>query len=156
MAQINRSGLAYIIELYNFINSDLTKNDLLIRVNKDENNIGSLEFTQDGIWTMLPDFLNEVIVVPNGFRSGRVSKKDLIKLYNDLSYICDRDGRVPDYLTNSIPCPEIFGFSVYSRYPISPVPGAHFIQSFKFKVRYNKLIIWLRDLKSRVRIKLNL
>lgn len=123
-------GINYIIRLYNFINSRLIKSEVKVRLNNNR-----LEFTQDGLWVLLPDELSEVMVVPSNFKEGYIRKSDLIKLYDELKYICSINGRIPDYYTNSIVSPEKFGFTVWSNYIDQNLPGIKKIQTFRLKVR---------------------
>jgi hypothetical protein len=132
------SGIVKIIELYNFINTNLIKDELKISRKEDY-----IELSQPGILIILPKFLNEIIIVPPKFKVGHVRKSDLISLYNSLKFIVDKEGRVPNCYMNSITVPTKFGFQIWSRYPIDGNPGVKFITEFKFKVR-NKIGIVIR------------
>jgi len=131
------SGIVSIIQLYNFINEKLVKEDVKVRRNGE-----FIEFTQDGIWVMLPEVLNEVIIVPKNFKSGYIKKKDLIELYDSVAFISQKEGRVPDYYMESYISPEKFGFKVWSRYPNRKEPGVKLINTFKFKVRNKFGFVW--------------
>lgn len=125
-----QSGIQSIIDLYNFFVTNLIKDKLKFRVNN-----GFIEVTQDGIWTLLPESLNEVMIIPPKFKEGYVRKSDLIELYDSLEFIVGKKGRISDSYMESYVSPEVFGFTVWSRYPNNGIPGVKKVQSFKFKVR---------------------
>ena len=127
------NGIVAVIQTYNFMVEHLVKDDVRVRVTED-----SIEFTQDGRWVMLPEFLQELIIVPKGFKSGKIKARDLIKLYDSLAFIAEHKGRVQDPYMESYISPEVFGFTIWSRYPRKSEPGVKKIQTFKFNVR-NKL-----------------
>lgn len=127
------NGITAIIQTYNFINDNLIKSDTKVKRDKD-----IISFSQDGNWIMMPEFLHEVMIIPSKFKSGIIYKSDLIDLYDSLAFIVDKKGRVQDQYMESYITPEVFGFSIYSRYPKRSEPGIRKIITFKFKVR-NKL-----------------
>lgn len=136
------AGIVCIVDLYNFINSNLLKNDVIFRRNDD-----FIEITQDGNWTRLPDFLNNVMLIPKGFRVGKVTKSDLIKLYDKLSFIAQIKGQVPLSYSNSFISPTLFGFKVWSKYPYNGIPGVKYVDEFKFNVKYSWIYRILHKLK---------
>lgn len=125
------NGIVAIIQTYNFINEYLVREDAKIRKSED----GTIEITQDGRWTMLPEFLHEVMIIPTKFKSGVIYKKDLVKLYDSLAFIATKEGKVKDLYVESYISPEVFGFTIWSRYPRKSEPGVKKVQTFKFKVR---------------------
>lgn len=124
------SGIESIIDLYNFITTKLRRDKLNLRSLD-----GNIECTQDGNWVILPESLHEVMIVPEGFKSGYVRKDDLIKLYDSLYFITSKKGRIEDSYMESYISPDVFGFKVWSRYPYDGTPGIKLVQEFKFKVR---------------------
>jgi hypothetical protein len=124
------NGIVSIIQLYNFITEKLHIDDVKVRVDD-----GILTLTQDGNWVAVPEFLNEVMIIPKGFESGKIKKKDLVALYESVAFIAQKQGKVPDYYMESYIVPEKFGFSVWSRYPNRNIPGIKYVNTFKFKVR---------------------
>lgn len=124
------NGITTIIQLYNFINENLLKEEVKVRKNED-----IVEFTQDGRWVMVPEFLHEVIIVPKRFKEGYIRKSDLVKLYNQLAFVAQKRGRLPIHYTDSYISPEVFGFSVWSRYPKIEHPGVKLVSTFQLKVR---------------------
>lgn len=118
-----------MIELYNFINSNLLKEDVLIEI-KDKDII---EIKQEGHGIFyLPDVILETMTLPKNFKKGKLKKKDLIDLYDRLEFVVSKRGRVDDAYTNSIITPEEFGFSIWSKYHGLDRPGLHKIATFQF------------------------
>jgi len=124
------NGITAMIQLYNFINDNLIKSEVKVRRNED-----IIELTQDGRWIMMPEFLHELIIVPKGFKEGKIRKSDLVGLFESLSFVVTKKGRVRMEYTESYVVPEVFGFSIWSRYPKTDVPGVKLVQKFQLKIR---------------------
>lgn len=123
-----KSGLVAMIEVYNFIVSNLVKEDVeLVLVDKD-----IIEVRQGSNIFYLPEVILDVMTLPKGFKKGKLKKDDLIKLYDKLEFIVGKEGRVSDQYTNSIISPEDFGFSIWSKYHELDRPGLHKIDTIKF------------------------